>query len=161
MHFCWLFLVCSSITLSIRSWFPTFCIVLDITDKEYAALSVSLYSATLTIFRLISVFVDFDLVKMLTNQTKGVITVLICSLLAYLFDFKLLVVFGSAAVLGVLFSAYFPCLLALPNRYGYVISSKNSSMMMIFYAIGEAGVSAVVGIVMSIIHPLMLFPRSD
>lgn len=85
------------------------------------------------------------------------IGIVVCSLISYALKFYFVLVFGSALFLGIAFSAYFTYLLALPNNYGYTISAKNSSNLMIAYATGEAVVSAFVGVLMSLIHPLMLF----
>ena len=84
------------------------------------------------------------------------IGIVACSLIFYGFGYGILLVFGSALLLGITFSVYFPYLLALPNKYGYTISAKNSSNLMIAYATGESVVSALVGFLMRF-HPIMLY----
>ena len=64
------------------------------------------------------------------------IGIIICSLICYVTKLYFILTFGSALFLGIAFSAYFPYLLALPNKYGYTISAKNSSNLMIAYATG-------------------------
>ena len=77
-------------------------------------------------------------------------------LLVYELGFKTLMVFGSAALLGMIYSTYYPYVFALPKEYNKTISSQNSSNIMIFYAIGEGILVSVVGYLMSW-FPLMLF----
>lgn len=66
-------------------------------------------------------------------------------------------IFGSAFFLGALFSPYYPFLFAVPKVHGKMVSSKNSATMMIFYAFGEGILVSVVGYMIILIHPLMLF----
>jgi hypothetical protein len=67
------------------------------------------------------------------------------------------VVFGSAVILGMLFSSYTPYLYALPSHYGKVLTPNNTLNTVIYYSIGEAVISSVVGYLMEWIHPIMLF----
>ncbi len=66
-------------------------------------------------------------------------------------------VFGSAVILGILFASYAPYLYALPNRFNKVFTPNNTFNTVIYYAIGEAIVSAIIGYLMDWIHHLMLF----
>ncbi len=66
-------------------------------------------------------------------------------------------VFGSAVILGILFASYVPYLYALPNRFNKVFTPNNTFNTVIYYAIGEAIVSAIIGYLMDWIHHLMLF----
>lgn len=56
MNFCILFCIYAAISLSYRSWLPSFIVMEKISTKEVAAISVSIYSAVLTIFRFILMF---------------------------------------------------------------------------------------------------------
>lgn len=65
--------------------------------------------------------------------------------------------FGSAILMGTIFSPYYPYLYSLPAKYGVRLHRDNSFNSIIFYAVGEAGTCAIIGELMAYIHPLMLF----
>jgi hypothetical protein len=66
-------------------------------------------------------------------------------------------VYGSAALLGILYASYVPYLYALPSKYNKIFTPNNTYNTVIYYAIGEAIVSAIIGYLMEWIHHIMLF----
>lgn len=65
--------------------------------------------------------------------------------------------YGSASLLGIIFSVYYPFVFALPKSFNKTVSSKNSATIMIFYAIGEGILVSIVGYLMEWFDPIMLF----
>jgi len=55
-----------------------------------------------------------------------------------------------------LFASYVPYLYSLPSRYGKVFTSENTLNTIIYYSIGEAVISSIIGYLMEWIHPIML-----
>lgn len=98
-----------------------------------------------------------DTASILHLSSNGGIGVVLTALILFSFGHKFAMLFGSAFFLGIIFSAYYPYMFALPKSFNRTISSKNSSTIMIFYAIGEGLLVSVVGILMEKIDPLMLF----
>lgn len=95
--------------------------------------------------------------KMLrAEQWVAIGTILLC-LVAHYLNYGMFVVFGSSILLGVAFSSYYPLMVSVPSYYHYEVTTKNSSTFMIGYAIGEAGLSALVGFGMDIFEPVFLF----
>ena len=64
-------------------------------------------------------------------------------------------VLGFAFFSGVIYSIYYPFTFALPQEFGKTFSGKNSSNVLIFYAIGEGMLVSAVGYLM-MLTPLML-----
>ena len=146
----------AAITLSYRNWIPSFTVIEEIGSKEEAAYSVSIYSTILTLFRFLLSGIKKKTSETLVIASNGMIFIVILCLLVYGMGFKTLMVFGSAILLGMIYSTYYPYVFALPKEYNKTISSKNSSNIMIFYAIGEGILVSIVGYLMSW-FPLMLF----
>lgn len=90
-------------------------------------------------------------------MTNFVIVVVTVAIVSYWFEWYFLMVYGSAAVLGILYASYVPYLYALPSRYDKVFTPNNTYNTVIYYAIGEAIVSAIIGYLMEWIHHIMLF----
>lgn len=147
----------AAITLSYRSWLPSFAVMEHITEKQSAALSISIYSGVLTGFRFFFTFWNPDTIKSLHYVSSILIGVLFLSLGAYWAGVHFFVVFGSAIILGMLFASYVPYLYALPSRYGKVFTPGNTLNTIIYYSIGEAVVSSIIGYLMEWIHPVMLW----
>ena len=78
------------------------------------------------------------------------------SLVSYWGGIHFIVVFGSAAILGMLFASYVPYLYALPSRYGKSFTQEYTMNTVIYYSIGEAVISSIIGYLMLWIHPIML-----
>jgi hypothetical protein len=89
-----------------------------ISTKEMAAISVSIYSAVLTIFRFIFMLWNPDVVQSLVHASQILIVTLMGSILSYMMGFEYTLIFGSSIILGVIFSSYVPYVYALPSEYG-------------------------------------------
>lgn len=120
-------------------------------------MSISIYSGVLTAFRFVFTFWNPDTIKSLNYVSKILIVVLALSLLSYALSIGFFVVFGSAIIMGMLFASYVPYLYALPSIFGKVFTPNNTLNTVIYYSIGEAIVSCIIGYLMEWIHPIMLF----
>jgi hypothetical protein len=83
-----------------------------------AAISVSIYSAVLTLFRFVFMFWNPDIIKSLTYSSEVLIVTLIVSLMSFYFNIQLVLIFGSSMILGIIFSSYVPYVYALPSEFG-------------------------------------------
>ena len=90
-------------------------------------------------------------------DAKVLVVTAILSILCYFLNLGYLVIFGSSILIGAAFSIYYPYVMALPSKYNMIPSPTVTSTIIITYAIGEGLSAAIVGWLMSFIHPIMLF----
>lgn len=93
-------------------------------------------------------FINPDTVTCLNYVSFILIGVLSLSIFCYWIQFYIFVVFGSAIILGIIFASYVPYLYALPSKYDKIFTPNNTFNTVIYYAIGEAVVSGIVGYLM-------------
>lgn len=157
MLFCIVFCLYAAISLSYRSWLPSFIVMQHLASKQSAALSISIYSLTLTVFRFVFMFWNPDIVKTLHYATQVLIITLIASIISYFLHVQIILIYGSSIVLGVIFSSYVPYVYALPSEFGVKFTEQGTCNTIIAYAIGEAVITAFIGCLMNWVHPIMLF----
>ncbi len=87
MNFSILFCIYAAISLSYRSWLPSFIAMEKISTNEMAAISVSIYSAVLTIFRFVFMFWSPNIVKSLVYASQILIVTLLGSIISYMVGF--------------------------------------------------------------------------
>ena len=105
----------AAITLSYRNWIPSFTVIEEIGTKEQAAYSVSIYSTLLTFFRFLLSGIKKKTSETLIWASNGMIGIVIVCLFVYGIGLKTLMVYGSAVLLGIIYSKYYPYLFALPK----------------------------------------------
>lgn len=136
---------------------PSFIVMQNLASKETAAISVSIYSAVLTGFRFFFTFWSPEIINALNSIASLTTITLLITLASYYMGFSFFMVFGSSIILGVLFASYMPYLYALPSEFKMKFSQQGVSNTIIYYAIGEAVISAFIGCLMEWFHPIMLF----
>ncbi len=117
MMFCILFCLYAAISLSYRSWLPSFIVMQNFASKEVAAISVSIYSAVLTIFRFVFMLWNPDIIKTLTYSSQILIITLIIFIMSFFLNIQIVLIFGSSIILGILFCSYVPYVYALPSEF--------------------------------------------
>ena len=96
----------------------------------------SKYSFVLTAFRFFFTYLNPDAILCLHFVSYSIIAVIFFSILCYMIGLYMIMVFGSAIILGILFASYVPYLYALPNRFNKVFTPNNTFNTVIYYAIG-------------------------
>jgi hypothetical protein len=136
MNFCILFCIYAAISLSYRSWLPSFIVMQNFATKEMAALSVSIYSGVLTIFRFVYMLFNPNIIKSLFYSSEILILILFISTASFFLGIQMILIYGSSIILGMIFSSYVPYLYALPSEYNMTFTEKGTCNTIIAYAIG-------------------------
>jgi hypothetical protein len=94
------------------------------------------YSTVITVSRFAFAYYSPDTIKSLNIMSYSIVGVMLFSLVCYFLGLNLILVFGSSASLGILFSSYVPYLCAIPSYFSQVYTTSNLFNTIIFYAIG-------------------------
>ncbi len=90
----------------------------------------------MTTFRIVFTFWNPDTVKALNYSSWILIGAIMGAIFAYWARMNYFVVFGTSAIIGMLYSTYYPYLYALPNYYDKVFTPNNTFNTIIYYAAG-------------------------